>query len=170
MRNGCAPPRLSQTWDKPPPSFLEYSIVAPSVDSRTFSIKGQSSLDEQSKFYRINPPFRPSTRHAVRFVFPSTLSSLVLIRTTTGITSATPSVMAHRMYNASRMRVRDAITLSRISNNIECSRIELIPDWFLHTDLRNDFRSNFSLKDQRIKSFSHITRYLIRTYILYIYI
>lgn len=76
--------------------LLEYSTVAPSVDSRTFSIKGQSSLDEQSKFYRINPPLRPPTRHAVRFVPPLyPLSSHVLIRTTTGITSATPSTMAH---------------------------------------------------------------------------
>lgn len=30
----------------------------PPSSSRTFSIKGQSSLDEQSKFYRIIPPLR----------------------------------------------------------------------------------------------------------------
>lgn len=98
MRNSCAPPRgafANPGHAALPPFFLEYSIVAPSVDSRTFSIKGQSSLDEQSKFYRINPLFRPSTRHAVRFVLPSTLSSLVLIRTTIGITSATTSAIVH---------------------------------------------------------------------------
>lgn len=73
MRNSCAPQDIRKLGKQGTPYYSPRILVAPSVDSRTFSIKGQSSLDEQSKFHRISPPRRAVSfprRGTARFVLP----------------------------------------------------------------------------------------------------
>jgi len=107
-------------------------LVAPSVDSKTISIKGQSSLDKQSKFHRISPPFRSLA--SFQPPLPPLLPS-VLTRITVEITSATPP--------PSRGYARDVITLSRVSELDDAS-------------FRNNRPSRVSPSQKWLESDSHI--------------
>lgn len=131
MRNSCAPPRPSQTHKVHHhiPSF-SYGSRTLRRYSRTFSIKGQSSLDEQSKFYRICSPPRFSsprrdTRLEIRLSFPhphfSTFSSPAFSYPNNDRNNFrhAPSAMVPEMYRYCGMRARGVIMLSCISSDVE---------------------------------------------------